>query len=514
MTDSKSELVEALQRFENASMPDVIVFSLQWPTFATYLDALRQLSRRRRDFAHNDDIEDEISKSWRIARLLQTSLISPGDSSVGLDGIDSWPPPIAGELGQLQAGVRHAGQQLLGTTHPGLRAIQEMFARRDGIRWPAEGIVRVIVPKPAIEGTQAALASLELPKSIEWEVCNFSEAKQKRTCAVTLLPGSPEISVDWRVSPQLRSRMVSWLFNAPMSKHVILLRWPGSVEFEPSNYEPGPHSQVLDPRLGGERRLEGSSFIDEDFVIPLSSPPRRQVELGGEPVDSMDFQLPDNHWISFGIEYGPSALRIDEDSEFETDIETRLKAKDLRRGNTLVILESTAGRSLRRKICYEWISEHNAGFTAEEAQRAIDSYKTAIRATNSRELVATLVRRGLPEHYARSQVQRAQDLSTIAPERQQNLETIANAVGFDLPARMWDFVRGLRGGYMHAGRVIKDQLKAVVTQDSSWQDTVASRGLARLEVPDLGVIWLAPILAISGDLVPRHIGELGELVKV
>lgn len=514
MSKPNTELLEAIKRFEDSSMPDIIVVSLKWPQFALYLDALRELTHRRKNFAFSEIIEAEVSRGWNVARSLRTSLIHPTDSSLGLTDIDSWPAPLSGDLGQLQAALRAAAHQLLTTTNPGIGAIQAMLSQQGGIRWPAQGTARVVVPNAAIAGTQAALASVETPPTVQWDVCNVSQARQKDSCAITLLPGSPEISVDWRVPAQLRSKMVSWLFNAPMSGHVILLRWPGSIDFDSSNYEPGRNSQVLDPRITGERDLGHSTSVDEEFSVPFSTPPSRQLGHGGEPVESLDFQLPDGHWISYGIEHGPSALRIDEDSEFETDIETRLKAKNLRRGNTLVILESTAGRTLRRSLCYQWISERQLGFNPDEAQRAVDAYKSSIRAMSSRDLIPLLKGRGLAEDYARNQVNRAHDPSTIAPEQRQNLEAIARATGFDPPEQMWDYIKALRGGYMHAGRVIKDQLKDVVTADASWQDTVAARRIARLEIPNLGVIWLAPILGVSEETGLRHLGELGELVKV
>jgi hypothetical protein len=513
MSRPSPELTEAMQRFENSAFPDVIVVSLRWPELAAYLDALRSLTHQRGSFALNESIEAEVSRGWNIARLLRTSLISPDDPNLGLTEIDSWPEPISGELGQMQDSLRIMARRLLGTENPGVGALQGMINRRDGIHWPSDGLTRVVVPTAAISGTEASLTTIETPSSVQWDVCNLSEAKRKDSCAITLLPGSPELSVGWREPVDLKSQIVSWLFNAPMSKHVILLRWPGSVDFDSNNYEPGRNSQVLDPRFSGDRDLRHVVQFEDDFSLSTSNPPRRRAEMGGEPVDSIDFQLPDGYWISYGVKHGPEAMRIDEDAEFEIEIEKDLKATKLRRGNTLVVLESTADRALRRQLSHQRVVEQGNPFSPEEAQAAVDAYKAAICAANSRNLISTLQRRNLPDYFIRSQIHRAYDPNTIAPKKRENLQIIADAVGFDLPSQMWDFIRALRGGYIYAGTEIRDRLKLVVAADPSWQDTVAGRQIARLEVPNLGVVWLAPILRVSEEVVQRHIGELGELIK-
>lgn len=514
MSRPSPELTEAIQRFENATFPDVIVISLKWPELAAYLDALRSLDRQRANFAFNESIESEVSRGWNIARLLRNSLISPDDPNLGLTEIDSWPEPIPGELGQLQDSLRIMARRLLGTENPGIGALQGMINRRDGIHWPTDGVARVVVPTAAISGTEASLTTIKTPSSVQWDVCNLSQAKRKDSCAITLLPGSPELSVGWREPSDLKSQIVGWLFNAPMSKHVILLRWPGSVDFDSNNYEPGRNSQVFDPRFVGARELDHSGSFDEEYIAPAYNPPRRQVGMSGDPVSSIDFQLPDGYWISYGVEHGPEAMRIDEDSEFEIEIEKDLRAPRLRQGNTLVILESTADRQLRRQLSHQRVAEQGHPFSPSEAQAAVDAYKAAICSASSRDLMPTLQRRGLEDYFIRSQIHRAYDPNTIAPKKKQNLQIIADAVGFDLPPQMWDYIRALRGGYSFAGMEIRKRLKRIVTADVTWQETVAARQIARLEVPNLGVIWLAPILRVSDEVVQRHIGELGELVTV
>ena len=101
----------------------------------------------------------------------------------------------------------------------------------------------------------------------------------------------------------------------------------------------------------------------------------------------------------------------------------------------------------------------------------------------------------------------------MAPQTRENFELIAQAAQWGPPADAWAHVKALRAGFMHAGRVIVDLLAEHVAADRSWIDFIDQRELAEVEVDGVGVVTLAPILAVAPDRLPRHVNELGEIIR-
>lgn len=510
-------LVEAICRYEHAAGPDLIVRHAVWPEMARFQNAAWRLAQSATRFARNNSVEDD-NRRWSAARrLLRSSFISPSHPDVGLANREEWGAVADGELGELQGTVRGAAAELVAGPHRSRDALQAFFTESPKLHWPRPGRVRVPVPRRAIEGTLEALQSLSGTDGVSWEVCTLAEAKHLGTCDVTLLAGPPELFEGWRTEEALRPRRVSWLFNAPMSRHIVSLTWSGSEPIRSDVYEPYPGAQVLDSRPWvDDDPATSENVVDTWAVHRLSSqPPKPRVQhvAADDIVEAIDFELPGGQWISFGTEAGPLARRVDDDAEFDVEIES-VKAVELRPGNTLVIMSSTADRDLRNKLCGEWLDSQPGRPTFEQASQTIEAYKSAARRYLARsESIQELGKRGLAEPYVRSQFHRSHPQSpAMAPQARQNFEIIAAAAGWEPPPYAWTHVEALRAGFMHAGREIMKLLAEHVAADPTWVDLIDQQEIALITVRGVGEVTLAPILAISPDRALRSVSELAEVV--
>lgn len=509
MTNLHPLLVEAIDRFEFAEQPDIAVRYVDWPEFARFNRHLHELTVQRHHYPIAKSVELDITRFSQARRLLRSSFCAPDSAVVGLKEDEHIDAGVTGELGDFQAAVRDAAAHLATTPHAGLETLGEILRGNDRLRWPRAGTARVLVPSRAITATLDALSKIDDPLGVKWEVCTLTEAKRRGSCAITLLAGSPELHVDWRTPRERRHRLVSWLFSAPMSPHTIAMLWPGSQPFEPHHYEPSTTSGLIDPRIFG-------SAVEPPPPAPppvQPTPPPPSVGTFDLRFPAIDFVLPDRNWISFGLDHGPRPVRIEDDSEFSIDIDDRVPVKKLRAGDVLVIVEGAKNFRLRRSLCSEWIDQTSPGFTSEAAHNMVDAYKSALRGRQSdRDLVAKLQRVGLLEPYIHQQLARASDRRTIAPQQLVTFRFIADAVGYQPPDNAWEMITALRNGYRHAGRVINDQLRHAVTTDLSWSDDISRRQIAIIEIKELGVVRLAPILSVNSNIVERSESELGEVI--
>ena len=509
------KLLEALRRFEHAAEPDIVERWVAWPELSRFMTAAWMLGVGRHRFARNSSVEQD-DRRWSIARrLLRSSFIAPNHPDVGLADSSTWGDVADGELGALQMEVRAAVAELLAGPHRSLEAMQQFFSDHAKIAWPKLGLARVVVPNLAIAGTREALHSLTGTDLVTWEVCSLSEAKRLDSCDVTVLAGPPEHFEGWRTEEELRPRRVSWLFNAPMSPHIVAVAWSGSQQLRADRFEPYPGADLLDGRRWVDDGAEDEP-IHEAVAPPTSSPPRSATPSAevGDVVEAIDFELPGGRWISFGTETGPRARRIDDDAEFDVEIES-VNASALRRGNTLVIMSSTDDRELRDQLCGAWLASQPERPDFDDATRTVASYKSAARNYLSRtESIRELVRRGMSEQYARSQFHRSHPrAAAMAPQDRRNFEIIAAGAGWTPPADAWTHIEALRAGYMHAGREITKLLAAAVKADSSWSELIDQRELAEVAVEGVGTVTLAPILAVASARSQRTLYELGEIVS-
>lgn len=517
MTESTHDLLslhETMKRFDSADQPDVITRWVRWPEMAKFTATLRDLRRATEQFAHSDSVQVDLQR-WTTARnILRSSFVAPSHASIGLADESDWGPLATGELGAMQEVTRAAVRELALSAHRGLEALEEFFGPSPKLSWPVPGVARVVVPTRAIDGTQEALASVA-PSIVDWEVCSFTEARRRPSCDVTVVPGSPEFHESWHTEPAVRPRIVGWVFNAPMSPHIVSLRWAGSRPFESDPYEPYRSSTVFDARSWSDPIDDVVEVEDEPPIAQPSPRPSSVSSTAPEAVLALDFQLPGRYWISFGVEDGPRASRIDDDGEFELRVKSDLRATKLRRGDTLVIVSPEQERDLRNELCRQWLKGEKSRPSFEVASATVAAYKSAIRRfLGTDEGIAKMVKQGFTETYLRSQFARSSRTSwAMAPRNKSTFEALARAADWEPPDTAWDHVSALRAGFGSAGREIASRLRAAVTLDLSWTEIVDQREIAHLEVEGVGYITLAPILSVADEPVTREVGQLGVMVK-
>lgn len=509
--EALDEFRETIERYRFSKMPDTTVINVTWPAFERFDEALRELNRRYPGFPSAQTVDKDLVR-FRLARLLlRSSFAAPDDSDVGLSA-EAELPRAEGDLGALQGAVRLAAAALACETHPAVDALRKSFESTSRFRWPTPGVCRVVVTGPGKAASERALVGIGAAQGVAWEVRSLSESKRAGHCSVTLLAGSPELLLDWRTAPEERAALVAWLFNAPMSPYVVAMLWAGSVHFDSNRYEAGPVSSVLDALvvdIGGIELPRSMAFDDVDLP-PASSRPTQPKAVDETTVESIDFMLPEQKWISFGIEDGPRPRRVDDESEFEIEIESVRLTNRVRVGDVLVVLEATADRAYRRKLCGEWIRGNTTSFDVTAALTQIDVYKGEVRRLRHRpDLVRELIAKGLEYSYVQSQIARASDPDTIAPQWFEHFKLIASVVGVNVNGDDWEKVLALRAGYMHAGKVISSRLRDAVRDDTSWLGLVGQQQIARITVENLGTVTLAPVLRVIAERAQRPESQLG-----
>jgi len=357
-----TELAEALKRFDNAAEPDITYIGVQWPAFEQFLQALNRLERVTDGLAVLGVLRSELDLYRRARRVLRTTPLAPAHPSTGLADLDDTIPPqnFEGDLQSALDSVRAAARALAGEPHPAAERLAAVLNGADRVKYSELKQIRAVTLNDLAPQVGALLESI-VPPGTSASALGRSQSRFVNSCDLTLLFGSPENLVAWQVEPDDRPRHISWVFNAPLSPRILVISWPGNAEFSASRYEPTPNSNLFDPRIDGSKKF---AFGIPDAPEPaITNRPRVAASDVDNYFDAVDVQLPDGLWISFGLDAGPRAVRIDEDAEFGVELEERVSPKKLRRGNTLVVLRGAAARDLRTKLCHQWVAEQRAPLT-------------------------------------------------------------------------------------------------------------------------------------------------------
>jgi hypothetical protein len=503
----RSELHEALVRFENAASPDITRIGVEWPTFTRFLKALAALERLVDQFATRADINTELHAYRRARRILKSSLLSPAHPYVGLGEVP-YTDQIDGDLVERFAAVRASVAEMLVDSHPGADKLVSVLAGADRVSPGHPGTVRVLTSGDLVEPLRNVLRDV-VPTQWNLEVNSRSEARLSNSCSLTVICGAPEYLVGWRIPPPERAEQIAWLFNAPMSPRTLVLQWPGNPPFDGDSYRAARWADQFDPRIEGPRAFTAPDAEELRPVVALARP-STVAPAGDELFDAVDVLLPGDKWISFGLEVGPRPVRIDDAAEFGVEIERRVNVNSLRPGNTLIVVRVGEDRELRRELCREWVDGRNRRGSAAAAEATVEVYrKTLRRAWGNEEVIRKLRRAGLEEEYIRSQLIRAWDPTAMAPKKHANFVTIARAVGLEFGDAEWEQIKLLRGGYISAGTTVRQRLLDAIVNDGSWADIVDQGETASVVVEGLGEVMLAPVVAIAEGVVSRALGELG-----
>jgi len=506
------DLAAAIERYELAAEPGLSYRGLEWPGFVEVLARFKVVEGFTNSLAVDSTTASFLAQIKRAIRILKMSPLHPADPFVGITATAGYSlaAHVDGDLGRAVEDLRKSLSELVAQPHPGHVELSTILTGESRMKFdPARRVCVVTSGQLAKHVAQQFVSLRSEARSIE--VLSKSEARFSGHYDLCVIFGSPENLVDWRIERHERPREISWLFTSPLAANTLVLSWPGNTTFDPEQYEPYDGAGMFDPRVMGTRKF--TIELPDEEAVSLRSRPSVHHVAGEELFECIDFALPGDHWISFGLEAGHRATKILDD-EFGVEFEEGMRPQALRRGDVLVVTEGGGSHAKRKALCLEWVDSHR-GFTGEVAMASVELYRSALRAKRGdEEFLRKLVRQGFSEEYARGQLLRAWSESAMAPKFQSNFNLIVDALGLELDKEeAWDHIRGLRSGFMAAGAQIVTWLKEAIVGDQSWLTVIEERDIAVVHVPDLGRVQLAPILAVAPDVVQRPLSRLGEIWK-
>lgn len=504
------QLLDAIKRYEVAAEPGLTYVGVAWDQFERFLAQCRRLENISKGLLLVGAADDFLVRLRRAARTLRMAPLDPVDQFVGLWQIieSGAPAQLDGDLAAAMTDIQSAATGLLADPHPAFLELDQILNGQSKVRFDSCHSICVVTTNQLVEPLRARLSPL-VTTTRTVEVFSKTEARFAGHFDLCVVFGSPENLVDWRIDPADRSREISWLFTSPLASNTLVLSWPGNNAFVSDNYEPFKGAGMFDARVVGPSRFKID--VPDDEVTSLRPRPTTPEYAGEEIFDCMDFALPDNRWISFGLEVGHRATRVLDD-EFGLEIEDRVVPRALRRGDVLVVAEGGGSHAKRQQLCFEWV-KNKRGFSGETAMASVNEYRATLRAKRGDDsFVRQLTRIGMAEDYVRGQLLRAWSATAMAPKDRKNFDAIVDALRLDIDADLaWKHITALRGGFIAAGTQIVEWLKDAIVADQSWLSAIEQRQIAVVEVPDLGRVQLAPILRVEDDLVKRPVNRMGEI---
>jgi len=505
-----SQLLEAVRRYEVAAEPGLTYLGTAWEKFEVLLSHARRLENIAKGLLLVATADDFLIRLRRAIRILRTSPLDAADPFVGMQDLveSDTASRLDGDLAKSIVDVQLAAAALLTEPHPAFLELNNVINGGSKVRFERCDSICIVTTNQLVGPIRERLSSL-ITQTRSITVLSKSEARFAGRFDLCVVLGSPENLVDWRIEPSDRPREISWIFTAPLAKDTLVLSWPGNNSFDPDDYEPFEGAGMFDARVVGPSKFRIE--VSDDEVAFQRPRPAIPDYSGEETFDCLDFALPDNRWISFGLEVGQRATRIVDD-EFGLEIEERVAPRSLRRGDVLVVAEGGGSDSKRQQLCFEWVKDRKE-FSGETAMKSVNEYRAALRAKRwDDSFVRQLARSGMNEQYIRGQLLRAWSANAMAPKERKNFDAIVDALGIELDTESaWKHITALRGGFIAAGTQIVEWLKEAIVADQSWLPSIEQRQIAIVEVPDLGRVKLAPILNVADELVKRPVNRMGDV---
>lgn len=503
------DLEQALRRFEVAASPTIKYLGIDWPEFTSFLESL-QILERQAEQVLDARIGEFLSVLRRARRVLRAAPVSPSHSYLELEQVTAKSTSSVSTALQapLQNCLEKAQALLMQNAHPSWPYIEKWIAQYS--QTSNDEPIYVITNREFVPMIRA------VSDENNWalQVRNVSEAKRSDTGALCLIFGSPVFllgSQRW-VEMSAAEKQVSWIFNAPLSKVVQVLSWPGNRKFDVNRYALWPDTEL-------NTSVEGStSFkIDVDIDSFTSEPSSRPTAIAqtmagdGEPVPAFGIRLPDDHWVFYSDEAGPSPFRVEQD-DFEIEVNVVNRVSNLSRGQVIIIRENDASRLFLDSEAQRWLTEKYGPKQFDESMRVRNEFRKKMQELHNDQFgLKRLKEAGLPESVARHRLRLAFDPTHIAPEKQTDFELLARVSGFSVVPTDFESIRRLRSALRMAGHVARKKLEQQIQEDDTWLATVETQAIARVEAPDLGSFIIAPILDIMTDPIAIPTSRLGEV---
>jgi len=505
------DLNETLQRFSAAESSTIKYQGLAWPEFETFLFRLKELEK----------ICDQLTPpltvtSWlkvlRFARaVLRSSPVNPGHESLQLNDFrevetSDFPEQIASAVRKCQEAVtpllesgNHPSWEYIDALHESLRNKKVEFS------------INALVIKAAMS------IVVEISQERGWKLLalDLTRAKKAKIADAALIFGSPEFHTSWEIEFDQSSRMIAWLFNAPIAPETHVLSWPGNLKFDAGRYSAWDGAPI------NNISTNGSTVFTVDVnrlqeISTSSAPPPVITDASSshiEPVKAIAIRLTDNSWIFLSDDVGPSANFLDID-DFDVVVREAKSLKDLTPGTVLIVRDGDAGRSFLEEEAGKWISEKYDKSQQEKSLGVRQNFREAVQMLGRDQFAISKMNAvGLDEDHARRRLRLAHDPDHIAPKDREVFEAICQAAGREIGQDDWADVVILRTAYRQAGHRARKKLEEAIQADTSWQEVIEMPAQAKISRKGLGAIVLAPIIEILNDSVTIPISQLGTLKK-
>lgn len=506
------DLNETLQRFAAAENSSVKYKGLTWDEFELFLIALKELEKICDQLVAPIAVTNWL-KALRFARkILRSSPVNPGHHALQLETflnieVSSFPEQFALALQKCQQAV---SLLLEVGFHPSWDHIDSLHetARQTG----KEITINSLVVKAAV----VLVEEIALVRNWKINPMNLSQSKRAPISDIALVFGSPEFHTGWEIDFDESSRIVAWLFNAPMAHETHVLSWPGNFRFDVGRYSPWKGATVKNVSTNGSTSFRVDIDRHSEISVSNTPPPILTDATTGliEPVNATAFRLTDDYWIFLSDDVGPSANFVDID-DFDVVVTEAKTIRNLAPGTVLIVRDGEAGRSFLEDEAGKWIKEKHDTAQQNRSLEARKGFREAVQALGRDQFaISKLKAVGLDEDHARRRLRLAHDPDHIAPKDREVFEAVCQAADHEINEDDWGHIVILRTAYRQAGHRARKQLEEAIQADSTWQEAIEIPAQARISRKGLGAIVLAPIIQVLEEPVSVPISQLGTLKKV
>lgn len=520
-TLSKSQLddLAVVTGIWNASdSPSLRRRACEWPSLVSLVDQYRQMYRLADE---SDQLLGMARGAYRAVRALTCSPASPSSTVVGLDSLVSMcaafieDHPVHSVTLQIRE-LMAIAMTVLASPSP----VQEHVERELGnygmeLEPPFKGhpAAVIIVPADLVDVTNIFLTDWDLVA----EVRTPEQAKRHHyrgaiACGDlgTAYRNSGYVGLDTTV------RRFGWIVTAPPADEVILVETL-SVNNLSKMWLFGPTSHP---------DIEVASHISTGFnahSLPILEPLARLLtpidfsSSNERLVDTFQVLLATGRSVFFargGDGPHPRTVIV---GEGEVETKKVVPPEQLMVGDLLVIrVTGSEYEEIVRQADVYLLEGGMSQAEINEARAMVEELKACLRRSletrGAPALVAELVRRGLPESYAKSLCRNLFSKRRMAPESKWFAQFVTT-IGASYLVDKEPIFKTLRNAHRQAGSAITSDLNALLSLDLAWFDDLASSGSALVDGEMLGDLLIEMIAYLPEQGCEAPVTYLGRATE-
>jgi hypothetical protein len=495
------DLDQAIERFDAAEKIHLVVQWVSWPEYDSFVAALRLLAKEAQLLHLDGSLRSDYENLWRIRRIIRTSPVSPARVAKETALMRT---PAGGVYGERLQSAFDTLDVLCATENPLTSEIRSYLngQRRQRLEPPAR--VQILVDRMASPMFDPQDLAVDTGYAIS--LLTVGEARRCDVADVMFVLSDPEEHDSGFKAWELRTRSISWIFNAPSARRVICLLLNDSREFDVSRFEVWPGAGQFDAVFEGRReRID----LAVDYVPPPFRDPEPVSHAPDEQlVNATRFRLADGSVVYFSDSAGPKPHLLVRD-DFGVELVEAKSVGKIQRGSVLLVNAAEASRSfITREADRILLESYDAG-TITGYRSVVARYKEALLSADVDELVRRAKTRNLAEHNIRQQINRARLPDSFATQNRQRFEIICSLIGLPVDGEEWVAVSRLQGANRSAGRVAKDRLRQAIAYDDGVYDRILEPSLVAINDPDLGSIVVSAVVENPVKVTDLGVSNLG-----